>query len=286
MALLLFLLLAVSVQGFSQTNTFHFELFPKWESFNPLKGNYQEARLGVLYYPNNGNLKVDIGNSINIIGASDEKSGNYFTVGIDFMAYAKVTSFKGYRLQIDAVDGFFGGNLSYVKTLDNDNRFLSRFRFIHNSAHLVDGSYDLDENRWIERLPIPYTRDFAEVTAAHELNFNSLSLKYFGGVSYSVMVRPKGLLRDSYHAGFEAAFPSALGKFLNKNISLYTSYFFRLSGVDKHIGSNHISAGIKFGEWNREGVVFYLSYYSGQDFFNAYFDKKISKFGIGFQVDW
>lgn len=262
------------------------ELFPSGLSFMPLKANNQEARTGVLYYPDNANLKVDIGNSINILSITSPDMKESFTAGIEFMAYAKSTNYKGYRLQIDAVDGFFGGNISYTKKLEDRNRFLSRFRFIHNSAHLVDGSYDIHEERWIQREPVPYTRDFAELTLAHEINSSAHSLKYFGGFAYSVMVRPENQLRLTFHAGAELALLKALGVILNNENDIFIAHYFNLNGIEKYVGNQQTQLGVKFGNWHKKGVVVYLSYYSGSDIFSSYYDNRVSKLGLGFQVDW
>jgi hypothetical protein len=45
-------------------------------------------------------------------------------------------------------------------------------------------------------------------------------------------------------------------------------------------------AGIKFGDWDKKGIVLYTSYYSGRDMFSSYYDRRISKFGIGFSIDF
>ena len=43
----------------------------------PLKANHQEARFGILYYPENGYLKVDIGNSSDLFAISFRENGNF-----------------------------------------------------------------------------------------------------------------------------------------------------------------------------------------------------------------
>jgi hypothetical protein len=260
-------------------------LFPSGLTFMPLKANNQEARTGVLYYFENANLKVDIGNSIDLIKFSNGTQKSIFTAGIEFMAYAKSTSYSGYRLQIDAVDGFFGGNVSHMYKLDKD-RILSRFRFIHNSAHLVDGSYDLQLDKWIQKEPIPFTKDFGELTVAFENNSIDFSVKYYGGFSYAVLVRPDNLKRWNYNAGIEAAALNFVGSLFDSPGNLFAAHYFSLGGADKYSGNHQTMLGVKFGDWYNKGVLFYLSYYNGSDIFSSYFDRRTSNFGAGFSVDF
>jgi hypothetical protein len=88
-------------------------LSPDGLNFLPLRANNQEAKLGILYYPNSTNLKVDIGHSIDLLQINLQEK-EYVTVGIEFMAYAYSMSFSQYRLQIGTLDGFFGGNATYI----------------------------------------------------------------------------------------------------------------------------------------------------------------------------
>jgi hypothetical protein len=258
-------------------------------NFMPLKANHQEARIGVLYYTANTNLKVDIGNNIDLFGLNFLNSGARLTAGIEFTAYALSTSYKGNRLQIDAVDGFFGGNLSYSLPLEKDSsaRLLARLRILHNSAHFVDGHYDMSTHEWINNTePIPYTEDFGELTVAHELNNNRLAFRYYAGFLYSTLVRPSSLKRYNAHAGFELAFTGLLGTAAGKETSPFLAGFISTDGADKYIVNQNTMLGVKFGSWNSKGLLLYMSYYTGGDIFGAYFKKRISKFGIGFSVDF
>ena len=133
------------------------------------------------------------------------------------MAYAFSKSYADKRLQISAVDGFFGGNLSYSCQFEK-NTLLARFRIIHNSAHLVDGSYDTHNDVWIDgKEPIPFTKDFGEITVAHHLKFENYLLKYYGGLSYATLVRPYELKKYNFHLGFEVVAPNIFGKVFNND---------------------------------------------------------------------
>jgi len=281
-----FILLSALFAGsaYSQSDSSGFKLFPTGNNFKPLLGNHQEARIGILYYTKNANLKVDIGNNIDLVSYSLPKMR--ITAGIEFMAYALSTSYEGKRLQIDALDGFFGGNVSMSANYSS-NRVLARLRIIHNSAHLVDGHYDRNLKTWIDdKEPIPYTRDFGEITLAHVVDFNPVEIKYYGSVSYSTLVRPSILKKYSYNAGYEIVLTDGLGKIWNEKLNLFTAYHFILAGVPEYRGSSNILFGAKLGEWEGKGFNLYISYYTGMNILSEYYNIHEDKFGIGFMVDF
>lgn len=288
--LLLCIIITLSCSFAQDSNSYEFEFLPNGLNFMPLKANHQEARIGVLYYTNNANLKVDIGNTIDLLGLNFQ-SRSRLTAAIEFMAYALSTSYKGNRLQIDAVDGFFGGNLSYSKLLENaethPDKLLARLRIIHNSAHFVDGHYDTSLDQWINNQgPIPYTEDFGELTVAHEINSPQYSFRYYGGFSYSTLVRPANIKRYNALLGFEFAFTGFPGNISGKKSNVFVSSFITTDGTDKYMVNQHSMAGVKLGNWDGKGILLYFSYYTGGDVFGAYFKRKISKFGIGFSIDF
>jgi hypothetical protein len=262
------------------------ELFPKGIHFRPLFANQQEARFGVLYFTDNSNLKVDIGNSIDLVSIAFPSCNSRLTFGADFFAYAYSTSFKGNRLQIDALDGFFGGNAVFSKKIEND-RFITRFRIIHNSAHLVDGHFDQSIDKWIDnKKPIPFTKDFGELLFVHEKFINSVLLKYYGGVSYSTLIRPSDMKKYAFIVGTEISLLNALGKLTDKDNNLFIAYNFNLVGIPAYVGNNNIMLGNKFGAWYDKGLVIYINYYSGQNMLSEYYENKINKFGAGFLIDF
>jgi len=279
--IVLFLLLIS--YAFSQNK--EFELFPGGLNFIPLKANNQEAKVGLIFFTKNNNLKLDIGNNIDLL--SFHLSPNKrLTAGVEFMAYALSTSYKGKRLQIDAIDGLFGGNLSYSMK-ENENRFLMRLRIIHNSAHLVDGHWDESEGKWIDDYePVPFAKDFAEYTFAYECDSDFFVLKSYAGFSYNFLIRPSDMKRLNIHSGFEFALTKLLGTLLGQKQNVFLVHHFILGGAEKFGGNNNSLLGIKFGDWRGKGLLIYLSYYSGFDLFNAYYKTKVKRFGIGFSVDF
>lgn len=266
----------------------YFEFLPDGLNFLPLRANPQEAKLGVLYYPDNADLKVDIGNSMDLFSIYFPSSKSKLNFGIEFFAYASVIGYQQLRLQIDAVDGYFGGNATYSKFF-SDNELSFRFRFIHNSAHLVDGNWWISNypRNWTkEGGPIPFTKDFAELTSAHILRTENFNLRYYGLISYSLRVRPSELKRFSAALGFELNSNKIISHLFNKPVNLFIANHINFAGYPEYTGTNQCQAGIKFGEWNEKGILFYLSYFAGNNFFSEYYAQRIRKFGIGFMVDF
>jgi len=254
--------------------------------FLPFKANYQEARLGILYYTDNGNLKVDIGNNVDLVRINFPKIKGILSFSVEFMGYALSTSYEGKRLQIDALDGFFGGNAAFSKKYEK-GKFISRFRIIHNSAHLVDGHYDNNLGQWINNdIPIAYTRDFGELTLGYQFYPDFGSLRTYGTIAYSTLVRPTELKKWSSYFGYEIAFKNVIDKVFDKDANLFIANQFNIVGTPSYKLNTNLMGGIKFGEWDGKGVVFYLSYYSGANPFSEYYSERINKFGIGFFVDF
>lgn len=263
-----------------------FSFLPSGLHFQTLKANYQEPKLGVLYHPSTANLKVDVGNSIDLLELSIPANKIRITLGIDFFAYALSTSFAGNRLQIDALDGLFGGNAVFSKSFIKDKLFI-RFRILHNSAHFVDGHYNVATGKWIDDdIPMPFTRDFGELLFAYELNSKNIYSRIYAGPSYSTLVRPYFLRRWNILVGGEFVMPELVGKTFDHLTNLFFAYNFHLNGGRKYKGNSNLMAGFKFGEWSGKGILLYAEYYSGQKRFNEYFDEREEELGIGFNIDF
>lgn len=286
--LLIFLLTAipiVSAQTTAGPET-KFVFLPPALHFTPLKANIQEPRIGVFKFLDAGEMKVDIGNSIDVFELNIPTKKIKFTVGIDFMAYALTTSAEGLRLQIDAIDGFFGGNLSFSKSIDEQN-IQSRLRILHHSAHFVDGHFNATTNTWINnRPPIPYTRDFGEIIAVHSLTQSFGYIRYYGGISYAALVRPSDIKRYAYQGGIELVFDKLFGTILEQPTNLFCAYNLSLLGTPAYSSANQIQVGAKFGNWFKKGTTIYLAYYNGRHMFAEYYSDRLTTIGAGFTVDF
>jgi hypothetical protein len=262
-----------------------FELFPPGLNFKPLKSDNRKADIGLIFIPQNNNMKIDIGNTVDLVSLRLSDS-EILTVGIEFLAYALSRSYRGKRLQIDAVDGFFGGNFSYSKKMKG-NSLAGRLSIIHNSAHLVDGHWDFHNNKWIDDYkPVPYSRDFLEFIASYSYNIDFISIKNYAGIEYAFLTRPSDIKRFFFDGGIEIGLGNLSSSLLGKEFAPFLAYDFLLSGSQNYIGSSNLLLGIKFGSLNEKGLLIFLSYYQGLDVFHAYYKRKVERFGIGFSLDF
>jgi hypothetical protein len=260
------------------------EIFPSGLHFLPLRANMAEAKVGVLYMTDNMNLKVDIGNTVDLLKFVKTDS-SIITIGLDFMAYANANSYSGYRLQISALDGFFGGNAVY-STKSEDKTYYLRARYLHNSAHRVDGYFDINLGRWIDgQVQTPFTRDYGELTGAMEFSSGPFEFRPYASVSYAVRQRPKLIKRFMAYSGFEIHTKERL---ISSTLpySYFVAFQAQLAGKPAYQLSYQEQAGIKFGSWNRKGVSLYASCFNGPNYFNEFYYLNISKFSIGFFVDF
>ncbi len=270
----------------SISSGFKFIMFPTGNNFMPIKTDYEEPRLGVQYLIRTDNLKVDIGNSVDLFGFKFPNEKIYATLSIDFFAYALATSFEGHRLQIDALDGFFGGNGALTKRFGKDKMQI-RLRIVHNSAHFVDGHYDRRTHDWKDGdAPIPYTRDSGILTAAYIFNKPDFSLKLYSAISYATLVRPSSMKKWLGYSGFELNFPHLFERVQGSPVNVFlASHLFLDANPDYTINSNSM-LGVKFGKWHGKGIIFYLDFFSGHHYLSQYFREKTDQIGIGFFVDF
>jgi hypothetical protein len=272
-------------EALSQTDTSAgFRINPPGLNVAPLKANIEEPRIGVFKFLDAAQMKVDIGNSIDVAGYSDPGSALKVTAGIDFMAYAFTTGAQGLRLQIDAIDGFFGGNVSLSKAVGTQTLQL-RLRILHHSAHFVDGHYDETTGTWIDnRAPVPYTRDFGELAGAYLVEKDDLTLRPYAGIGYATLIRPAEFNRFSCLAGVELAFGT--GTIAGEKLNIYGAYNVSLEGTPEFIASQQIQAGAKLGDFYGKGPSLYLAYYTGNHMFGEYYGERLTTTGLGFTVDF
>lgn len=266
--------------SFAQDTT-RIEFMPVGLNFYPIKTNFTEPHIGLQYFADNGKLKVDLGMGIDVFHYSIN-TNEKFSFGVDFMAYALGSKIKSKQLPIETAEGYFGFNFSYKNEKEN---YRIRLKAIHNSSHLVDGLYDEAMNDWKNNsVPISYSKDYLELTFAHSVDIGEIIPAYFVTVDYAMVINPKGQKRLNGSVGFEI--PLLMTKnFFGKNVYIFASHQISTAGLEKYLFNNHSMTGIRFGNWKNSGVVFYLSYYSGNNFFNQYYRERIAKFSFGFFIE-
>ena len=263
-----------------------FTFLPATRPFPPLAANWQEPRVGVRKQFGTSHLKLDIGSALDFleIDPSADRTQS-LRVGAEFFTYALTTSSQGLRLQVDAVDGYFGGHIVYLSHQDRSTTAL-RLRLLHLSAHFLDGHYDLQLGQWKDgRAPIPFTRDFGELTMAWTADLRSAVLRVYSGFAYATLVRPTDIDRFSTLHGVELYSLGIPGRALGKPASIYVADNVTVAGVPAWTATNSLEAGIKFGGWDGSGIRVYLSYYHGREIYSQYYNVLTDQWGLGFSFD-
>jgi hypothetical protein len=270
-----------------QTSDSRFQFLPDTLLVPPIVANYQEPRVGLRKEIGTSRMKLDIGSMLDLAGYLLTKDGRQqLRFGADFFTYALTTSSQGLRLQVDAVDGFFGGHVVFSSRGQSDETAV-RLRLLHQSAHFLDGHIDTRTGGWKDgREPIPFTRDFGELIGSHRWSGPSFTLRIYGGFSYATLVRPENLRRWGALGGIEIQNPSIVGPVFSHPASLYLAAHFSLAGIPQYIGTQNLESGVKFGAWDGTGIKFYLSYYRGLEIFSQYYDIRVESWGIGFALDF
>ncbi len=261
-------------------SNYEITLFPKGRIFQELSSNQEEARIGLWRFLTNAKMKVEMGGSSDLISFQNENQKIAF--GIDFFAYGNVIGANGLHLQIDAIDGFFGGHISYV-----EEKFEIRFRGLHHSAHLVDGNWWITEfpRDW-KKKPIPFTTDFGEIVFAKKSVWESFVNRPYIGIAQSFFNRPNDLKKFSFFMGDEIYSNKVFPKVQNKDLNLFASYHLSFLGVPKYVAQNNFKVGSKLGNWNDNGINFFLIFFTGRYFFGQYYNENIKTIGLGFNVDF
>lgn len=254
--------------------------------FTPLAANPEEVRVGVRREFGSTRMRLDIGSALDLIGyepASDP--GISLRIGAEMFVFALTTSYQGLHLQVDAVDGYFGGHITLRKQHASSTVYL-RMRILHLSSHFIDGHFRLETETWIDgQLPRPYSRDYGELTAAYEPHGESWGVLLYAGFQQAWFCRPARMLRFNAFQGFVARTSGWTGPLFGKTTTLYLADHFLLTGVGTLSGSNVAEGGIKFGTWEQSGIRVFVSYHSGVEMYHQYFDVKRNDLGIGFSLD-
>ncbi len=246
--------------------------------FRPLVANVYEPRVGILSQLDKNLLRLDIGNSIDLIQYHNSVDSAVYTVGSDFFTYTLLRGEQGFHFPVDASDYFFGINVSYRKPV-NSGVLSSRLRVSHISSHFVDGHYDNTTASWKDgRAPTVYSREFLDVVGAWESEGYENLARVYLGASYLFHVDPKDLPRFSSYGGGELYRPTS------SMLNPYLAYQVTLMKVSELSIRHSIQLGVKLGSVTRRGLDVFASYFSGYSIHGEYFNVKDNYFALGFLV--
>jgi hypothetical protein len=248
-------------------------------SYKPAIASFTESRTGLIKDFNSSKIRLDIGISPDIFDMElDKKSGNTdkLSLGADFHAFGLLFNESAeIILQVDAIDAFFGGHISY-KTLFMNNELGLRFRIMHLSSHLVDGHYSTDKNMWKNnKIPMPFGREFIELSACYKYE----DFKFYLGMNYIFRQRPNVLSKFNYESSLEYL----ADKFPSNSVNYFLSFDFKLNGInDKYFGSKCVMSGIRMGK--QKGLDLFLVYYTGRNYYGEYYNESLEYIAAGFNV--
>ena len=248
--------------------------------FKPLVANTYEPRDGMLAEIGKNRLRLDIGNSIDLLQYQFANDSSILTMGSDFFTYTLLRGEQHFHFPVDASDYFFGVNFNYKKKSDA-GIFSSRLRISHISSHFVDGHYDNTVGAWKDsRPPVVYSREFLDVVTAFEPASMNDNVRVYAGLTYLFHVDPKNLARFIAEGGAEYHYS------LWSNVNVYAAYQATVLKVVETSVRHNVQIGWKIGQWEGRGLNLYASYFSGYSIHGEYYNVKDNYFALGFQVEF
>ncbi|MFH1195314.1 MAG: DUF1207 domain-containing protein [bacterium] len=252
------------------------KIFPGDLTVKPFAANVLEPKLGFLFQVDHNELRLDIGNSLDVIRFKIDDDA-VISFGADLFTFTLLRSEDNFHFPVDAVDYLFGINAGYKISRDN-TEYGFRFRLSHISAHLADGHFDKTNNEWKdEHSPRVFSKEFLELI--YFLGYEQF--RFYGGITYNFHIDPVELGKDNYQIGIEYFFDNVISDYLTP----YIAYDGRLAHLDEYVLNNSLCAGIKFGHSYGKGVSLYFQYYSGNSIHGEYFDYKTKYSAFGINLD-
>lgn len=269
--LILALLLITSIT-FPQQIT---EWFPGNLNIQPFTANFLEAKAGALIALDENKIRLDVGVSKDLV--LFKNPDHTFSIGTDLFTYTRLRSAENFKFPVETIDYLFGINMGFKRNIC-ENEIGLRFRFSHISAHLVDGQYDEQNIEWRNgRNPFVFSKEFVELFPYYSLN----TLRFYAGFTYILHIIPTGIKKGIYQVGFDYyALPLSTELF-----TPFVAYDFKLNGMDTYVGNNTITAGLKFGKWNKKGFSIHFTYIGGKSVHGEYYDLTENYANIGFNLD-
>jgi hypothetical protein len=238
--------------------------------FRPLFANPFEARMGVMSQTAPQKLRLDIGNSTDLLQLMYRDW--LFTFGGDFYTYSRLRAEPNFKFPVETADYLFGINLTAQTQLSEASTLSSRLRISHISSHLVDGIADF-------RSTFVYSREFIDWVWAYQYK----PFRVYGGATIIFNMIPKVFGTFVPQAGFDIADNSLL----DEHITLKAGYDFRLTTInDIATGINTAQVGVKFGNKHGKGVTLSTFWYEGKSMHGMFYNERDSYFGMGMIVEF
>lgn len=243
-----------------------YRFFPERNLYIPNFSNPLEAKIETQFFTENNNLEL-------IIGAAKDLfhyQTGWRTVsgfGVEFFNWTRLDRKENFKFPVLAVDYFFGGYLAFRY---NGRRihWLNRFRVSHISAHLADGSYNIQNSQWNERIPFVYSREFVEWNS----NIIYKKLRTYFTASYIFHSIPELRSKTITGIGAEALITS----FHKNSIHLFAGFDLKFQKYfsNKINSNNNFTAGLIFGNLMNSNFRIAYQYYNGYSLHGEFFMNK------------
>ncbi|MGA2297355.1 MAG: DUF1207 domain-containing protein [FCB group bacterium] len=238
--------------------------------FRPLTANTFEPRVGVMYQFNDKKLRLDIGNSIDLLGFNLSDNSE-LRIGTDFFTYTRLRSEGNFKFPVETSDYFFGLNTSFKETI-GEFEYSGRLRVAHISSHLVDG---LAKDTVFSQMPFVYSREFVDLVGAATYK----NLRLYMGFNYIFSTIPKDPKPINIQLGFDYRTP------LNSWLSFLAGYDFKLNGFGNiYSGVNSLQAGLFFRTSGNIGIGINVYQFDGNSIHGMFYNHYENYFALGFQV--
>lgn len=238
--------------------------------FRPLKANVFEARVATLYQLGPEKLRLDIGNSIDLL-AWEPLQNSEMRMGADFFTLTRLRSEGRFKFPVETTDFYFGVNTSFMHTSGQVD-FGLRLRIAHISSHLSDGYAGFRES-------FTYSREFVDLVASVQWKM----LRAYAGINYLFSTIPDVFGSIAPQIGFDMS----NNEILSEHITLIGGYDLKLSTINNSTTAIHSARfGLKFGEMHGSGLVAGMAFYKGKSLHGMFFDRKDSYAALEFQVDF
>lgn len=292
--------------------------------FRPLIANPFEPRIGTMYQASDNSLRLDIGNSFDLISlyttkgiltkvienantdvSNQTKSSildvdntinevlhkSTFTAkfGSDFFTYTRLRSEGNLKFPVETIDYLFGVNGSMLwhrpHTSDSWQRDIGvRVRISHISAHLADGL--ANQQGLLSPTPFVYSREFVDA-------IGSIELTEMDGFKRLQSVRLYGggtfiFSNKRLTEDVNLILPQAGAEYRRLVTSwadVFGAYDVRLSGVGGATSAIHTAqVGVIFPQSNGYELMISGYWYSGLSLHGLFYNTRDSYLGFGFQI--
>ena len=278
----LFLVLIFSVEAYSQiylSNRIYSKtiLFPDYRIFPSNFSDPMEAKTGTQFFLDSKSLELNLGAARDLIHHQFNWK-NTIAFGLEFFNWSLLNRESQFKFPVLATDYFFGGYfVFYHKSRKLD--WANRIRVSHISAHLSDGSFDINQNKWFDmKQPFTYSREFAQWTSS----FIYRNINFYFDVIYLFHSIPEWKNNTMFGFGTEAV---VIG-FSDLHTKLFTGFDLKFQKIlgDKFDTNKNFSAGFIFGNKKSTHLRMAYQFYNGYHLNGQFYSQKFQQSFINLSI--